>query len=157
MHTNRLGIAVLVLALGCARNAPATGETHGHHGHHGHAGAEGHGPHGHSAFPAEVTAFHDVLAPVWHSEPGAGRDARTCTEAATLRTRASAVSAAAAPAHARDGAVWSTRAAGLVAAAETLAQRCEATPRGDIAGQLEALHTAFHALVEQLEGPPHAR
>lgn len=159
MRTMGLDAVLLVVALGCARNTPAAGETaghHGHHGHHGHGGGEGHGHPAHSAFPAEVAAFHDVLRPVWHSEPGAGRDARACTEAATLRTRAAAVGAAAAPANARDAAAWSTRTGQLTAAAEALVQGCGATPRGDVAGQLEALHTAFHALVEQLEGPPHA-
>lgn len=101
--------------------------------------------------PAQVTAFHDVLAPVWHSDAGAARDDRACQQAATYRERASAVTAMPVPAAAQaNSAAWTAAAAQLSARSEALATACGATPRGDVNAALTELHTAFHGLMEPL-------
>jgi hypothetical protein len=114
-------------------------EAHEHGGHHRHR------------FPAgPVTDFHAVLRPLWHSEPGADRDARTCTEAGSLHTHAAAIVAApvpeAAQAHESD---YRAAAAVLNREVETLPAACAG--QSGVAERLEAVHTAFHRLIETFE------
>lgn len=115
-----------------------------HHGEHG-------GEHHHHEMPAPMTAFHEVLRPLWHSDAGAARDARTCEQAATLRARATPVAEMPVPESAREREQgWRTATAQLVATSDALVAACGATPRGNVAGALEAVHTAFHGVMDQL-------
>lgn len=109
------------------------------------AGGEAHGEH-HPNFSPTVAAFHEVLRPLWHSDPGEARDGRTCEQSATLNTRAQAIVNA--PDEGPDGARWRLAAADLAAANTALVAACAATPRASIAARLEAVHTAFHHLIE---------
>ncbi|MBL8681839.1 MAG: hypothetical protein JNK05_21915 [Myxococcales bacterium] len=110
-----------------------------HHGEH-----HGQGEH-HQLSPA-LHAMHEVLRPVWHSEPGPGRDARACEQAATLRERAGAAQTETLPADAPANSA-ETRAA-LVQAAQALVDECSGA-RADVNGKLTALHTAFHHTFER--------
>ncbi|MBI5517987.1 MAG: hypothetical protein HY909_29715 [Deltaproteobacteria bacterium] len=149
----RDGILVLAWGLwaaGCASTSAQTaGGSHasGEHGAHGAQGER----HEHPALPPEVAAFHDVLRPLWHDTPGASRDAATCLQAGALLDRANAIADARVPATIRDQeAAWMTASAQLSANTRALVATCGATPRGNVAGSLETVHTAFHALVERL-------
>jgi hypothetical protein len=134
----------MVLAgLGCASTGShaAGGEHHGEQGEH------------HPSLPPTVAAFHDVLRPLWHDTPGAARDAATCLQAGTLLDRANAIADARVPPSIREReAAWMTASAQLSANTCGLVSTCGATPRGAVAASLETVHTAFHALVEHLEG-----
>lgn len=120
----------------CAR--PGEGEHH-------------HGQHIPPTMSPQMVAFHDVMRPLWHSEPGAARDGRTCEQAATLRARAGAVAEAPVPeaARAREQG-WRTTAAQLVATSDALVAACGATPRGNVGDALAAVHTAFHGLIDHM-------
>jgi hypothetical protein len=115
------------------------------HHHHG----EGHGGHHeHAELPPSVSAFHDVLAPAFHADPGPGRAQAACDAHETFDTRAAAVRDDAAPEGA-DADAYAHAAAGLVAASAELTRVCgEGTDGAEAA--LDSLHDAFHAVVEQL-------
>jgi hypothetical protein len=146
MSIPRIGLITLVL-LGCASSTPRAAEGTTAATHPENSGG-GHG-HRHHDFPAPVTAYHDVLAPLWHSDPGAARDARTCEQAVTLGERASAVQAMPVPERAQEAA-WRSAVTQIVTTTTALGAACGATPRGDIAAALGAVHTAFHSLLEPL-------
>lgn len=146
MSIPRIGLITLVL-LGCASSTPRAAEGTTAATHPENSGG-GHG-HRHHDLPAPVTAYHDILAPLWHSDAGAARDARTCEQAATLGERASAVQAMPVPERAQEAA-WRSAATQLATTTSALGAACGATPRGDIAAALGAVHTAFHGLLEPL-------
>lgn len=113
--------------------------------------AHHHGQHAHAAMPAPMAAFHEVIRPLWHSDAGAERDGRVCEQAATLRARAGAVAEMPVPESAQSREQgWRTTSAQLVATSDALVATCGATPRGNVAAGLEAVHTAFHGLFDQL-------
>lgn len=140
---------VLVASLSLAACGGGAAEEHGgeHGGHHGEHG--GGGEH-HAALPPALDAFHDVLAPAWHSEPGATRSTEACTAAPTLRERAGTVQSDAAP-EGVDAAAWTEATAALIANTEALVATC-AEQGADGEAKLSAVHEAFHALVEQVRG-----
>ena len=132
--------------------ASAGGED-GHHRHHGEGHdeghGEGHGEHGeHAELPPTVSAFHDVLAPAFHADPGPGRAQAACDAHETFDERAAAVRDAGAPEGA-DADAYAQAAAGLVAASAELTRVCGEGTEGAEAA-LDSLHDAFHAVVEQL-------
>jgi hypothetical protein len=146
-----LWVAAMALA-GCASSgtgSATSGTTAATHPEN--HGGEGHGEHHHHELPPTLTAFHDVLRPLWHSDAGAERDARSCAQAATLRARAQAVIDGPVPESAQSQQQgWATAAAQLAATSDALVTACGATPRGNVAGGLEAVHTAFHGLMDRL-------
>lgn len=159
MQTQRPYALVFALALAACSssnstttaNAPAATTASGgeHHGEH-------HGAGHHANLSPTMTAFHDVLRPLWHSDAGADRDRRTCEQSATLVERADAISAAPVPESAQANAGrWPTAAAQLMATTRALATACAATPPANVASNLEAVHTAFHGLMELNAGEHH--
>lgn len=127
--------------------ATATSGGEHHEGEH-HGGGE----HRHPTLTPGMTAFHDVLRPLWHSDPGPARDASACEQAATLHTRATAVAAESAPAGAAADR-WTAQTQALVASAAELRTGCEAAARVAIDRKLEQVHTSFHQLMEVLPPP----
>lgn len=118
------------------------------------SGGEHHAEGEHHRRPAltpGMTAFHDVLRPLWHSEPGAGRETRACDQSRTLAERATAVAAESAPAGAAADR-WTATTQQLVASTADLQRGCEAAARVAIDRRLEQVHTAFHQVMEAL--PP---
>ncbi|MFO0647910.1 MAG: hypothetical protein U0326_16850 [Polyangiales bacterium] len=110
-----------------------------------------------ASLPPSIAAFHEVIRPVWHAEPGAARDANACAQSATLRQRADAIVAAPAPEAARaDAPGWQAATSTLQQSSVALVTACEATPRAEVTERLTSLHTAFHALMERvgMHGPP---
>lgn len=126
--------------------APVAPEAEAHEGHETQEGHEGEEAHEHN-FPAEVTAFHDVLSPNWHAEPGDERTEATCRAIGDMRARAVAITAAAAPAGV-DATAWSEAASGLVSSVDALGVACNAKGRPDFDATFTALHDQFHVLVE---------
>jgi len=124
------------------------GHGEGHEGHgEGHEGHEGHGGE-HPGLPAELDAFHDILAPLWHDQ-SADRTAKTCTAAGELEVKAAAVAAAAPPAGA-DAAAWQKGGADLKAAVAALRAECSSAARTSFQPTFSTLHDAFHHMMELL-------
>lgn len=107
---------------------------------------EGEGDH-HEALPADVHAFHETLAPLWHSE-AADRQAATCAKGAELADGAAKIEAAAAP-EGVDAAAWTAAAKELTAASQALVTDCGAGA-ADFDATFTALHDRFHGLIELL-------
>jgi hypothetical protein len=125
-----------------APTAPAPAEGAAEKGHHEHAGQ-----------PAELHAFHEILAPRWHSDPGPARMKATCDAIADFKTRAAAVKAAPAPAGA-DAARWTDAGAKLEQSVGALETSCG----GDQAGfdsSFATVHDTFHAAMEIAAGGGH--
>jgi hypothetical protein len=140
-------LLAIVLLVACGGHGAEGSGPHGHEREGRHAGGEAHGEHA-RALPPELQALHGVLAPVWHSEPGARRTAAACDAAATLVARAQAVADAAVPDGAEAGA-WGEATADLVQTSRQLAAACGASaPESE--AKLTAFHDAFHALVDLL-------
>jgi hypothetical protein len=148
MNLRKLAL-VLVASLSLAACGGGAAEEHvgppgGQHGEYG-----GGGEHD-AALPATLDAFHDVLAPAWHSEPGATRSTAACTAAPSLRERAGTVQSDAAP-EGVDAAAWTEATAALVSTSDALVATC-AEQGADGEAKLGAVHEAFHALLEQVRG-----
>lgn len=148
MNGRTLTVALALAIAGCggsgteaepADDTSAGGEEHAHHDEHhshdeaGHAEEHHHGeePHDHT-MSAELRAFHDVLAPVYHMDPGAERAQASCDAAAQLTSLAPDVSEDA------------------VGAVATLTTTCEAEELDAAAAEenLEGVHDAFHHAME---------
>lgn len=84
----------------------------------------------HEHMKPELHAFHEVLAPVWHSQAGDVRIAKACDNAAAFRDKAAATGDAA-----------------LVDAAAQLATAC-ASKGPPVEAALQKMHERFHALAE---------
>lgn len=80
---------------------------------------------------ASIDAFHDVLAPLWHSPESAERTDKTCAAVPTLEARAQDVGDAP-----------------LVEAVQALAAECTGD-RAAFKPKLAAVHDAFHAAMEK--------
>jgi hypothetical protein len=109
------------------------------------AGGEQHAEHHPQLSPAQH-AMHEVLAPIWHSEPSPARNTRACEQAASLRTHAENVQREAAPADAPANTA-EVRAA-LVTATAALVDDC-AAGGANVPAKLADVHTAFHHVFER--------
>jgi hypothetical protein len=103
-------------------------------------------PEGHPTIPPELSALHDVLAPTWHSEPGATRAGMACTNAARLDEESRALAAAPAP-EGVDAAQWGATAEQLTAGSAALVAECGASGPA-VEERLATFHDAFHALLD---------
>jgi hypothetical protein len=159
---NLLGIFFFAITIGAAGCGASQ---HGAGGHDEHAGCEHckpgergedcdhckHGKHGERekqapAMAGPVGELHAVLAPVWHSAPGAGRAAKACEQAQALRERAAAVSAAPPPEGASPERAAATK--DLVTAADALVAACAAEGKPEVEAKLSTFHDAFHKVAE---------
>ncbi|NVB39539.1 hypothetical protein G6O69_16980 [Pseudenhygromyxa sp. WMMC2535] len=98
-------------------------------------------------FPASVASFHDVMAPLWHAEPGEERIEGTCGAVPDMLTQAKTISGEAAPEAASSEEAWTTSGSGLISAVEGLQTSCEGD-RADFDAAFEGVHDAFHQLIE---------
>jgi hypothetical protein len=99
---------------------------------------EEHGEHG--KLSPELDAFHEILAPRWHADPGPQR---------TKDTRAAAVKSAAMPAGA-EAAAWSEAGARLETSVVALEVECTAggADQAKFDAAFSAVHDAFHHAME---------
>ncbi len=126
----------------------ATEADHGkgmeHHGqgmkHEGEGEAHAHD------FAPEVAAFHDVMKPNWHAEPGEARTAATCDAVPEFKAKAQGIGEGSAPEGVEAGA-WTQAAAGLSAAVQSLETSCGGD-RSDFDASFKSVHDAFHALIK---------
>jgi hypothetical protein len=128
-------LACSLLALACAAcgGAPPPDAAHAGSQHDEHAEA-------HEALPPALHAFHEALAPVWHSAPGDERVSKTCAADAELTEKAAPTSDA-----------------DLVAATAAVAKACadyraatlkDAHALEPVETALAKVHHRFHELAE---------
>ena len=148
------------LFVGCGSSGGADdgdeAEHSGGEAHHEHrSGDEGHHE-GHGAMPPVVEAFHDVLAPAWHSDPGAPRVAASCAAAPQLVELAGPLSEAMADhVRAEDGTEEeaAAEAASLTASTDALAASCEGEPdEATVEANIADVPARFHTVMEALQG-----
>jgi hypothetical protein len=100
--------------------------------------------HRHPRLPASVDAFHEVLSPIWHSEPGAVRIAEACKQTGLLSERATRLVTDPPPPEASDKLeVWKVATSELAVQVGELKVACAAGP-DKVEDKLTALHEGFH-------------
>ncbi|MFO0740072.1 MAG: hypothetical protein U0270_29505 [Labilithrix sp.] len=138
-------IAIASLTLACGNNAeqppPASptsapaGEAakgSGEAAHHGGGHHEGGGHEDHGKMKPELHAFHETLAPIWHTNPGNDRVAKACGGQGDLTAKAAAVGDAE-----------------LTASVEAVKTACGTPDKKDVESKLSTVHDRFHKLAEQ--------
>ena len=98
----------------------------------GAAAAEEHG-HMHPHFAPDIDAFHTLLAPIWHNQPGKARSRNACAQAGKMSESAAQIRSADARA--------------LVATIANLKSTCKTKPTA-VDTALSDVHEAFHRLIE---------
>jgi len=141
-------VPALLLAVSCSSAAP---EAHGEHdidhdgGHEEHEGEHAEGEHAegehHEAMDADLHAFHEVLAPVFHMEKGVARAEKACSDVPSMKDAAGKVASSRTEDDAK------AKAAALVAAVDALGAACSNDTHGS-EGRLDEVHAAFHAVME---------
>jgi hypothetical protein len=122
----RFALCFIVL-FGCGHDEHA--EHPEHREHEEHEEHEEHGEHEHMS-PA-LQGFHDVLAPVWHSDPGAVRAGRACDASTPMVDKVAA-----------------TNDPALISAVSELAKACMSPDKSQVEALLTKVHERFHALIE---------
>jgi hypothetical protein len=116
-----------------------------------HEGGEHHPP-----MSAEMTAFHDVLKPRWHAEPGAQRTKDTCDAVPQFQTDADAV-AKSVPPQSTHADAWTASTRALVAAVADLDTACKSNDAAKFDAAFGKVHEAFHSLMAQGGGEEHEK
>jgi hypothetical protein len=142
MRTVLFSLAVALVAACGGKSKPATTTTTATEP----AGNPSEAEHEH-AFPAEVGAFHDKLAPLWHDENKDARVDATCTATGELDALAANIINAPAPAGV-DAAAWSGKATELQESITKLSAACGDPARATFETDFESVHNAFHHLIE---------
>ncbi len=100
--------------------------------------------HMHPKLPASVDAFHEVLSPIWHAEPGAVRIAAACKQTGALSERATfLVTEPPPPEVGGKIEVWKVATRELAGQVAALTDAC-ATNTDNVEAKLTALHEGFH-------------
>ena len=98
-----------------------------------------------------LDAFHDVFAPVWHTEPDAVRATKGCDQATAIHAHAQKVEEAPPPPNTKDEAAWKADAHELMVNADALVTECKAGP-ASAGPRLQSLHNGFHKLLNRAQG-----
>jgi hypothetical protein len=122
-----LALALLLAACGGSSTPPASAANE----HEAHEAQEAKEHHDEGGSPA-IHDFHEVLAPLWHSDKGPERVAKTCAQAQTLKDKAAA-----------------TNDAELVAATAELDAECKKDGRPDFEARFAAVHESFHGVASR--------
>ncbi len=96
--------------------------------------------------PAELTKFHDVLAPRWHAEQGPARMTDTCAAMPQFQSEADAIAKVTPPTPANAD-TWTAATRALVDAVESLDATCKANDAATFDEAFQQLHESFHALM----------
>ncbi|HEY5920110.1 MAG TPA: hypothetical protein VIV11_00510 [Kofleriaceae bacterium] len=138
-----LSLVIVLAAAGCGgkKSAPATTSTTTQTAE----GGEGHKDH-HAGMPAEMTKFHDVLAPRWHAEKGPQRMKETCDALPTFKTDADAIAKATPPEKANAD-TWTASTRALVDSVAGLEPACKANDSAKFEAAFHKLHESFHGLM----------
>ena len=147
IRTLSLIVVLTAAACGGKKPAPATTTTtptaEGAEGA-GHEGHEGGGEH--AGMPAELTKFHDVLAPRWHADKGPQRMKDTCAALPEFRADADAIAKATPPEKANAD-TWTTSTRALVDSINGLETTCKANDTSKFEAAFHKVHESFHGLM----------
>ena len=110
--------------------------------------------------PPAMTAFHDIMAPLWHANEGEQRVADTCAKLPDMVDGVEAISDEGAPEGTPAVDAWLAAVSDLSSQLETLQQVCEGGPPSTAEGSYPAegslaefqaeftgVHDAFHAVM----------
>ena len=142
MKTMLTFVVAVLAACGGTKTPATTGPT----GADGSGGGHTPGAGEHAHMGAEMTRFHDVLAPRWHAEKGDKRKADTCAAVPDFQSHAAALASTASPPSA-EAASWSTATKELIVAVGGLEAACASSPN-EFEAAFERVHTVFHAVME---------
>jgi hypothetical protein len=140
IRTLTLAIVLAAAACGGKKPTPAQATTPT-------AQAEGHEGSEHEGMPAEMTKFHDVLAPRWHAEKGPQRMKDTCSALADFHADADAIAKATPPEKANAD-TWTTSTRALVDAVNGLDPICKANEVAKFEDAFQKVHESFHHVME---------
>lgn len=102
-------------------------------------------------FPSSVYQFHQVLAPLWHSQPGRERVDAACSRASELHTLAQDIASAAVPERAQRNTVgWNEAVKDVITSIEQLSRACGENGGANAEGALTDVYRAFHGMVAYL-------
>lgn len=150
----RIFVLAFLVACGSKQPGPTGPAPEAEHGEH--AGSAEHP----MEMPAEMQAFHDVLAPRWHAPQGAQRMKDTCDAVTQLQSNADAIGKATPPTTANAD-TWTNATRALVDAVSELATACQGGNMGTFEAAFTKVHEAFHALMaaagmhEHMDGHEH--
>ncbi len=82
-------------------------------------------------------ALHDLMEPLWHSAPGASRNAKACGITQEIKARVKAAASRPAPEN-----------AAMVRAAQALEEACAAKNEAGIGGEIDRMHQLFYKIAE---------
>ena len=137
-----LVLAFVVAALGCGgKSKPATSTVE----HADHMEGKDH----HAGQPAEVAAFHDRLAPLWHAEANQARTDGTCGAIGDFEQLLGNLERAAAP-ETVDAVAWGERLGALRESIGAMGEDCANNQAGAFEAKFETVHNSYHALIEHL-------
>lgn len=85
----------------------------------------------HEKLSPALAGFHDVLAPVWHSDRGATRVGKACDASTAMVDKVAA-----------------TNDPELITAVSEMAKTCMSPDHAQVESQLTKVHERFHALME---------
>ncbi len=102
-------------------------------------------------FPGAINQFHQLLAPLWHSQPGRDRVDAACDRAPQLHALAQNIASAAVPERAqRDTAGWNKAVEDMIVSIDRLSRACGEKGDADAEAALVAAQRAFHDMVAYL-------
>jgi hypothetical protein len=142
IRTLTLAIVLAAAACGGKKSAPATTTTT--QTAEGGDGQQAAGEH--ADMPAEMTKFHDVLAPRWHAEKGPKRMADTCAAVSEMKVVADAIAKATPPTKANAD-TWTAGTRALVASVAELEPVCKANDATKFEAAFHHVHESFHGLM----------
>lgn len=152
-------LSIGLFAFGCGGSTPPAEGAHGH-GEHGEHGEHKHGEHGehgdHPKMTAEVSAMHDVLAPLWHAEKSPERENKTCEAVPTFEERAGAIDKTVPESARANEAGYHAAAQGLITSVGALKAECAkpAGGRADFDAKFKDMHEAFHKVMDSSRPHP---
>jgi hypothetical protein len=102
-------------------------------------------------FPSAISQFHQLLAPVWHSQPGRDRVDAACNRVPQLHTLAQNIASAMVPERAQHDSVgWNKAVQEMIASLDQLSRACGENGGADAEAALIATQRAFHGMVAYL-------
>lgn len=140
MRFSPFAFVLAALVAGCGgKSAPATSTIeHSDSMHDEHAG-----------MPADVTRFHDELAPLYHAAPGPDRVEAACGAMGDFNELIGNLEQAPPPADV-DAVAWGERVGELRGSIGAFGIDCVENDRKEFDARFETLHDSFHALIELL-------
>lgn len=101
------------------------------------AGGKSHAGMHHPKASEAAVALHDLMEPLWHSAPGASRNARACGMTMAIKDRVRAAASRPAPEN-----------QAMVRAAQALEDACAAKNEAGIGEEIDRMHQLFYKIAE---------